>query len=119
MGQVNGQGSASEFSGDVSNLVHRAEAQLRRLQPEPGSQLEGPSNLSSVIQRISGTSVSEIEKLIAELQELRDYLLNEGQRVQRAITEYVHLSQAATKSTRIITESLANGKLGPNRGPRQ
>jgi len=119
MGQVNGQGSASEFNGDVSTLVHRAEAQLRRLQPEPGSQLEGPNNLSSVIQRISGTSVSEIEKLIAELQELRDYLLNEGQRVQRAITEYVHLSQAATKSTRIITESLAKGKLGPNRGPRQ
>ncbi len=55
-----------------------------------------------------GTSVSEIEMLIAELQELRDYLLNEGQRVR----------QVATKSMRIITESSAKGKLGPNRGSR-
>ena len=55
-----------------------------------------------------GTSLSEIEMLIAKLQELRDYLLNEGQRVR----------QVATKSMRIITESLAKGKLGPNRGSR-
>src|SRR5260370_37440732 len=104
MGQVNGQGSASEFNGDASGLIHKAETQLRRLQPEPGSQSEGVGNLSSVIQRISGTSVSEIEKLIAELQERRDYLLNEGQRVQRAITGYGHRRQAATKSPRSVTE---------------
>ncbi len=52
----------------------------------------------------------EIEKLIAELQSLRDYLQNEGQRVQREITEYAHMSQAATKSTKIIAENLAQWK---------
>jgi hypothetical protein len=32
----------------------------------------------------------------------REYLLKEGQRVQGVITEYAHMSQAATKSTKII-----------------
>jgi hypothetical protein len=120
MGQVNGQGSASEFNGDVSNLVHRAEAQLHRLQPDTGSQSDGASNLNSIVQRISGTSVMEIERLIAELHTLRDYLLREGQRVQREITQYAQMSQAATKSTKIIAESLAWLKANsePNRGPR-
>jgi hypothetical protein len=42
-----------------------------------------------------------------QLQDVRDHLVNEGQRVQRAMTEYVQMSQAATKSTKIITENLA------------
>jgi hypothetical protein len=54
--------------------------------------------------------VLEIEKLIAEMQELREYLMNEAQRVHRVITQYAHMSQAATKSTRIIAEGLAQWK---------
>jgi hypothetical protein len=120
MGQVDRQGPASEFNGDVSDLVHRAETQLRKLQPETASsgRFEGGSSLSSLIQRISGTSVSEIEKLIAELNTLRDYLLNEGQRVQREITEYAHMSRAAIESTKVIAESLVKWKTGSNRGSR-
>jgi len=63
-----------------------------------------------LIQGVSGASVLEIERLIDELQMLRDYLQNEGQRVQRAITEYAHMSRAAIKSTKIVTESLAQLK---------
>src|SRR2546426_2786702 len=113
MGQMDLQEVASEVVGDVSGLIHKAEAQLRRLQPEADRRPEGLSNLSSVIQRICQKPVLEIEKLIVELQALRDYLQNEGQRVQREITEYAHLSQAAIKSTRAITESLATWKVDP------
>ena len=48
----------------------------------------------------SGTSLAEIEKLISELESLRDLLHAEGQRVQREISGYAQLSQAAMKSTR-------------------
>jgi hypothetical protein len=51
--------------------------------------------------------VLEIDKLIAQLQDVRDHLVNEGQRVERAITEYAQMSQAATKSTKLIAENLA------------
>ena len=101
------QGLTPEVEGEIRELVRRDVAHLRK--PEPGSEL-GVSNLNSLIQRVTGTSVLEIEKLIAELQTLRDYLQNEGQRVQREITEYAHMSQAATKSTKIIAESLAQWK---------
>ncbi len=58
----------------------------------------------------------EIERLIAELHTLRDYLLDEGQRVQRVIAQYAQMSQAATKSTKIIAESLSLLKpTEPNR----
>ena len=49
----------------------------------------------------------EIEKVILQLQDLRDHLIHESQQVQRAITEYAQLSQATVKSTKIIAENLA------------
>ena len=52
----------------------------------------------------------EIEKLISELQSLRDFLRNEGERVQREIAGYVQLSDAAMKSTKIIADSVAQWK---------
>jgi hypothetical protein len=104
--QEDRQGPSPEVEGEIRELVRRDVAQLRK--PESGEL--GVVNLNSLIQRVSGTSVLEIEKLIAELQNLRDYLQNEGQRVQREITEYAHMSQAATKSTKIIAESLAQWK---------
>jgi hypothetical protein len=67
-------------------------------------------NVNSLIQRVAGTSLGEIENLISELESLRDLLHNEGQRVQREIAGYAHLSHAAMKSTRIIAENLAQWK---------
>jgi len=62
----------------------------------------------SVIQRVSVTSVKEIDKLITQLQQLRDFLQNEGQRIQREITEYAQLGDAAMTSTKIIAENMVH-----------
>jgi hypothetical protein len=58
--------------------------------------------------------VKEIDKLIAELQTLREMLQSEGARVQREIVEYASLSQAAMQSTRIIADSLSSWKKVPD-----
>ena len=58
--------------------------------------------------------MQEIDKLISELQTLRDMLHNEGARVQREIVEYATLSQAALQSTKIIAESLTDWKKVPD-----
>ena len=55
------------------------------------------NNVNSLIQRVAGTSLAEIEKLISELESLRDLLHAEGQRVQREISGYAQLSQAAAE----------------------
>jgi PleD family two-component response regulator len=67
----------------------------------------GVKDVNSLTQSISGPVVLEIDKLIVQLQDVRDHLVNEGQRVQRAISEYAQMSQAASKSTKIIAENLA------------
>jgi hypothetical protein len=68
------------------------------------------SNVNSLIQRVAGTSLAEIENLISELEALRDLLHSEGQRVQREIAGYAQLSQAAMKSTRMIADNVAQWK---------
>jgi len=68
------------------------------------------NNVNSLIQRVAGTSLTEIENLIAELEALRDLLHSEGQRVQREISGYAQLSQAAMKSTRMIADNVSQWK---------
>jgi hypothetical protein len=76
------------------------------------------NNISTLLQRVAGSSVQEIDRLITELQTLRDMLQEEGARVQREITEYAHLSQSAMQSTKIIAESLGKWKGGADWAPR-
>jgi hypothetical protein len=68
------------------------------------------NNVNSLIQRVAGASISEIQNLISELESLRDLLHAEGQRVQREISGYAQLSQAAMKSTRMIADNVAQWK---------
>jgi len=75
---------------------------------EAFSKLEGEirEHVGSVVQKVSGTSVPEVENLIAELQILRGKLQNEAARVQREIRDYAVLIQGAKKSITTISRSL-------------
>jgi hypothetical protein len=103
----------SEVEGEIREFVRRDVAGLRRQQPENDSEMVA-SNIGSLLQRVAGTSVQEIDKLIGELQTLREMLHAEGARVQREIVEYATLSQAAMQSTKIIAESLTHWKKVPD-----
>src|SRR5205085_10129727 len=100
-----GKPSEMQVEGEIREFVRRDVATLRR-QPENESEIVA-GNISTLLQRVAGTSVKEIDKLILELQTLREMLHNEGARVQREIVEYATLSQAAMQSTRIIEEGLS------------
>jgi transposase len=94
--------------GEIREFVRRDGQALRRA-PETDSELVA-HNISTLLQRVAGTSVQEVDRLIGELQQLRELLQQEGARVQREITEYAHLSQSAMQSTKIIAESLSHWK---------
>jgi len=102
----------SGVEGEIREFVRRDVAGLRR-QPETDSELVA-SNIGTLLQRVAGTSVQEIDKLISELQTLREMLATEGARVQKEIVEYATLSQAAMQSTRIIAESIGHWKKIPD-----
>ena len=101
----------NEVEGEIREFVRR-DAALARPRPEHESDLVA-GNIGSLLQRVSGTSVQEIDRLIAELETLRARLQQESARVQREIVEYATLSQAAMQSTRIIAESLTRWKRVP------
>jgi hypothetical protein len=94
--------------GEIREFVRRDVATLRRT-PEADSEAVA-NNVAALLQRVAGSSVQEIDRLLTELHTLRDLLQSEGARVQREITEYAHMSQSAMQSTKIITESLAKWK---------
>jgi hypothetical protein len=100
------EGEIREFvRGDVvTNLGHQPKDERERV----------ASNINSVLQRVTATSVQEIDKLISELQALSETLHSEAARVQREIVQYSTLTQAALQSTKIIAESLTQLKKVPN-----
>jgi hypothetical protein len=98
----------TEVEGEIREFVRRDGSTLRRA-PDSDSEVVA-NNISTLLQRVAGTSVQEIDRLIVELQTLREMLQTEGVRVQREIVEYANLSQSAMQSTKIITESLGSWK---------
>jgi hypothetical protein len=102
------QGVEAAVEGEIRDFVRRDGLNVRRA-PESDSEMVA-NNIVALLQRVAGTSVQEIDRLIAELQTLRSLLQEEGARVQRELAEYAHLSQSAMQSTKIIAESLAQWK---------
>lgn len=115
--------AVSEVEAGIRDFVRNDVAYLRRPGPDAVSSTptapELPvedsadatvNSVNSLIQRVAGTSLSEIENLVGELESLRDLLHAEGQRVQREISGYAQLSQAAMKSTRLIADNVAQWK---------
>lgn len=111
--------AVSEVEAGIRDFVRNDVAYLRRPGPsmitgndaatDPGAEAT-VNSVNSLIQRVAGTSLAEIENLISELESLRDLLHAEGQRVQREISGYAQLSQAAMKSTRMIADNVEQWK---------
>jgi hypothetical protein len=95
----------SKLEGEIHEVISRT-ATAPRVPQQNDNELAA-SNIGSLLQRVSGTSVHEIEKLIAELQILRDMLQKEAARVQREIVGYAALIQNARRSISTISESLS------------
>jgi hypothetical protein len=105
--------AASAAEGEIRDFVRRerdpALGRRSRLQAGGTADID-TENITSLIQRVAGSSVAEIDRLIAELQSVRDYLQAESDRVQRETTRFTHLSQTALASVKIITESMGQWK---------
>jgi adenylosuccinate synthase len=106
-------------TAEHDQTVEEVKGEIREVGTNSGRQPENESelvanNLNTLLQRVTGTSVQEIDKLITELQMLRDTLQSEAARVQREIVDYASLSQAALQSTKTIAESLTQWKKVPD-----
>ena len=116
--------TATAVEGEIREFVRRDVAYLRKPRPEAevgarAGRRAGAENLNSLIRRVSGASMEEIDRVILELQAVRDMLRNEGERVTREISGYASLSHAATTSMKVIADSLTQWRSGPTNFPRK
>src|SRR5436190_642244 len=101
--------AVEQVEGEIRAFVRRDISLFRRRPQESGG--ESPvESVNTVIERAATASVSEIERVMSELATVRDMLRNEGERVQREISGYASLSQAAMTSMKIIGDSLVQWK---------
>jgi hypothetical protein len=91
---------ASAFEGEIREFVRRDVAPRR-----PRTE--------------TGASTDEIDRVIAELQAVREMLRNEGERVSREIAGYASLSHAAMTAMKVIGESVTQWKSAPGRNDRR
>ena len=63
--------------------------------------------IPSLIEKVGATSIAEIDRLIAELQEAKNYLQSEGERIEREIVRYTNLTQMASFTAEMISDAVS------------
>ena len=103
------QGPVEQVEEAIREFVRQDVTQLRRL-PTSDAPTEVVNGVNSLVQRVAGSSLREMQNVIWELESLRDFLQSEGERVQREISSYAQLTQAAMGSTRTIADNMVPWK---------
>src|SRR4029078_3697872 len=115
---ANGSDVAS-FEGEIREFIRR-DVVPRRSQVEATAGDLAGDHLNKLMSNVSGAAMEQIDRVILELQGIRDMLRSEGERVTREISGFARLNSAATTSMKVIADSLAQWKNGAriHPGPR-
>jgi hypothetical protein len=97
--------AAAELEGAVREFLRR-DISTRQRTRTPTTGDTAAEHVNSLLQRVSVSSTEEVERVISELQAMRDALCTESDRVQRAAAHHTGTSQAATESMRIVADGL-------------
>jgi hypothetical protein len=71
-------------------------------------ELTVPSDVSTLLERMSGLSLAEMDRSIQELQKARNFLRDERERLRLEIVEHLRLTQAAIGSAKAVSASVAS-----------
>ncbi len=106
------QVAADVVEGEIREIVRRRRA-------EDAATVPAAENLNELIGRVAGASMEEIDRVIRDLESVRDMLRNEGERVSREIKGYVSLNDAAATAMKAISDSLTQWKSAPDKSGTQ
>ena len=96
------------LEGQIRECVRKDSTSIHAYTEASESAVNG---VCSLVQRVAGTSLEEIDNMIVELQNVRVFLVSEGERLQRELADYGKLTRATLRSSRIVTDSLPSCKL--------
>ena len=110
-GEIEGATSRSTQQSDAEPRQQQSDAELRQQLSEAGP-ANGPNaeSLERLIGRIGRPSIEEIDRVILELQEVRNLLCNQGERLSHEIARYASLSRMSMTAMKSISDSLKQSK---------
>ena len=94
----------TDFHAFAANLI--AEGEVCDL-PHAKPMQAAHEKMVPLIRELEATPTAEIERLIAELQEAKDHLQSERERIERETSRYTSLTQMASTTARIISDAVA------------
>jgi hypothetical protein len=71
--------------------------------------------IEPVIQKIGASSIAQIERLIGELQQAKNLLASERERIERETARYIKFAQMASNSVKLISNTLPGSVRGGTR----
>jgi hypothetical protein len=98
-----GKGGAASIEGTETDT----EIALRKGGAASIAETETDTEIAPLIQKVGAASIAEIDRLIAELQEAKSYLLSEGERIEKEMVRYANLTQMALASAKIIFDAVS------------
>ena len=108
----------TNFQAVAANLV--AEGDVCDLAcAKPATQPETDTEIAPIIQKLGATSIADIDNLVSELQEARDHLQSEGERIRAETVRYISLTGAASASVKIIFDALRAWRTADHSAPNQ
>jgi hypothetical protein len=111
--------SLTEIDRQLRDFVLQDTARLRSeaetapkpvLRLEPEGVAEVITEINSLVQQVAGITVDQVDDVIADFRQLRDFLHSEGERVRQEISRYLQLSRTAADTTKIIVDNIAQLK---------
>ena len=96
----------TNFQALAANLVAEGEV-CDVAHADVSTQTETGTEIAPLIQQIGDTSIAEIDRLMAELQEAKSYLQSEGERIEREMVRYTNLTQMASFTAKIIFDAIS------------
>ena len=86
-----------------------------KIEDQPTGAAENATNkLLSIVGEQSQTATAELERLIGELQQLRQTMDDEGKRVQQQIAEFASLGQSTLEFAKLVRDGTSHVKTLPN-----
>jgi hypothetical protein len=99
---------------DRDDGVENAVKLLAKQRPEALAESAlATENLNVMIRHTTIDSMEEIDRVVRELESIRDLLRNEGGRIGREVGGYASVNHAAATAMKVISESLKQWKERP------
>jgi SOS-response transcriptional repressor LexA len=87
----------TEIKQEIYELAHE----------ELSAQAETEAEIAPLIQKVGATSIEEIDRLLVELEEAKNYLKSEGKRIELEMARYTNLSQMTSLTAKIISDAVS------------